>query len=246
VPGTGEQSSSRDAIQQSNQKEVSLCTVYPHFDVAAQHIPSQDSVQTVQICAARSLICNWSTLYSICKRDSLRQVGSLLRMIVLVHWGFPRADMSLQMIYHHLLLQQSDAMSTSTDLMRHRNMTGEMRSQLVRMPRSAGRSNLEKSKSTRAMRGTVVVLRMRRHSSKYTCSTLMYQHRGERNRVDVVDLDPYGTATPFIDAAVQCVNDGGKSGFAITRSHLNDSFVYVRFAVRYMYRSISFSNNQLS
>ncbi|KAI9070376.1 N2,N2-dimethylguanosine tRNA methyltransferase [Trametes sanguinea] len=38
---------------------------------------------------------------------------------------------------------------------------------------------------------------------------LMYSHRSERNRVDVVDLDPYGTAAPFIDAAVQCVNDGG-------------------------------------
>ncbi|KAK0503296.1 tRNA methyltransferase [Armillaria luteobubalina] len=39
--------------------------------------------------------------------------------------------------------------------------------------------------------------------------TLMYNHREERQRVDVVDLDPYGTAAPFIDAAVQCVNDGG-------------------------------------
>ncbi|OBZ75596.1 tRNA (guanine(26)-N(2))-dimethyltransferase [Grifola frondosa] len=38
---------------------------------------------------------------------------------------------------------------------------------------------------------------------------LMYNHRVERQRVDVVDLDPYGTAAPFIDAAVQCVNDGG-------------------------------------
>ncbi|KAM5531216.1 hypothetical protein V8D89_015134 [Ganoderma adspersum] len=38
---------------------------------------------------------------------------------------------------------------------------------------------------------------------------LMYNHRTERNRVDVVDLDPYGTAAPFIDASVQCVNDGG-------------------------------------
>ena len=41
-------------------------------------------------------------------------------------------------------------------------------------------------------------------------SSLMYNHRSERNRVDVVDLDPYGTAAPFIDAAVQCVTDGGK------------------------------------
>ena len=27
--------------------------------------------------------------------------------------------------------------------------------------------------------------------------------------MDVVDLDPYGTAAPFIDAAVQSVNDTG-------------------------------------
>jgi len=44
-------------------------------------------------------------------------------------------------------------------------------------------------------------------------STLMYNHREERSRVDVVDLDPYGTAAPFIDAAVQCINDGGQSLF---------------------------------
>lgn len=42
------------------------------------------------------------------------------------------------------------------------------------------------------------------------CSALMYNHRSERNRVDVVDLDPYGTAAPFVDASVQCVNDGGE------------------------------------
>lgn len=41
-------------------------------------------------------------------------------------------------------------------------------------------------------------------------STLMYAHRDEKNRVDVVDLDPYGTAAPFIDAAVQCIKDGGE------------------------------------
>ncbi|KAF8550284.1 N2,N2-dimethylguanosine tRNA methyltransferase [Imleria badia] len=38
---------------------------------------------------------------------------------------------------------------------------------------------------------------------------LMYNHRTEKTRVDVVDLDPYGTAAPFIDAAVQAVNSGG-------------------------------------
>lgn len=40
-------------------------------------------------------------------------------------------------------------------------------------------------------------------------SALMYSHRDDRKRVDCVDLDPYGTAAPFIDAAVQCVQDGG-------------------------------------
>lgn len=38
----------------------------------------------------------------------------------------------------------------------------------------------------------------------------MYNHRDNSKRVDVVDLDPYGTAAPFVDAAVQCVNDGGE------------------------------------
>lgn len=42
-------------------------------------------------------------------------------------------------------------------------------------------------------------------------SDLMYSHRQERSRVDVVDLDPYGTAAPFIDAAVQCVKDDGQT-----------------------------------
>ncbi|TFK29969.1 guanine-N2--methyltransferase [Coprinopsis marcescibilis] len=40
------------------------------------------------------------------------------------------------------------------------------------------------------------------------CS-LMYQHREERLRVDAIDLDPYGSAAPFIDGAVQAVKDGG-------------------------------------
>ncbi|KIK57785.1 hypothetical protein GYMLUDRAFT_45975 [Collybiopsis luxurians FD-317 M1] len=35
----------------------------------------------------------------------------------------------------------------------------------------------------------------------------MYSHRTDK--VDVVDLDPYGTAAPFIDAAVQAVKDEG-------------------------------------
>jgi hypothetical protein len=40
-------------------------------------------------------------------------------------------------------------------------------------------------------------------------SMLMYEHRHPAKRVEVVDLDPYGTAAPFIDGAVQCITDGG-------------------------------------
>lgn len=49
-----------------------------------------------------------------------------------------------------------------------------------------------------------------RENSQLSCSALMYNHRADKNRVDVVDLDPYGTAAPFIDPAVQCLNDGGE------------------------------------
>lgn len=38
---------------------------------------------------------------------------------------------------------------------------------------------------------------------------LMYGHREAHNRFDVIDLDPYGTACPFLDSAVQAVADGG-------------------------------------
>ena len=37
----------------------------------------------------------------------------------------------------------------------------------------------------------------------------MYAHRAPTMRFDVVDLDPYGTAAPFLDSAVQAVADGG-------------------------------------
>ena len=39
--------------------------------------------------------------------------------------------------------------------------------------------------------------------------SLMYAHRDERKRFDVVDLDPYGSAAMFLDGAVQSVADGG-------------------------------------
>ncbi len=39
---------------------------------------------------------------------------------------------------------------------------------------------------------------------------LMYQHRYNlHDMYDVVDLDPYGSASIFLDSAVQCVSNGG-------------------------------------
>lgn len=38
----------------------------------------------------------------------------------------------------------------------------------------------------------------------------MYMHRGEKDRFDCIDLDPYGSAVPFLDAAIGAVADGGE------------------------------------
>ena len=40
-------------------------------------------------------------------------------------------------------------------------------------------------------------------------TSLMYEHRDPTMNFDVIDLDPYGTACPFIDSAVQAISDGG-------------------------------------
>ena len=36
----------------------------------------------------------------------------------------------------------------------------------------------------------------------------MYAHK-RQHRFDVVDIDPYGSPHPFLDASVQCVKEGG-------------------------------------
>lgn len=38
----------------------------------------------------------------------------------------------------------------------------------------------------------------------------MYTVKAQKKPIHVVDLDPYGTAAPFIDGAVQCVLDDGE------------------------------------
>lgn len=83
------------------------------------------------------------------------------------------------------------------------------------MEQTSSNTNLPKHGKVRINEGdawySVPVPKPCRVYANYSCSALMYQHREERNRVDVVDLDPYGTAAPFIDAAVQCISEGGQS-----------------------------------
>ncbi|KAM8880172.1 tRNA (guanine(26)-N(2))-dimethyltransferase isoform 1-T1 [Spinachia spinachia] len=47
------------------------------------------------------------------------------------------------------------------------------------------------------------------HASCRDASMLMYEMRGKKERYDVIDLDPYGSPSCFLDAAVQSVSEGG-------------------------------------
>lgn len=42
-----------------------------------------------------------------------------------------------------------------------------------------------------------------------TSSYLYSKIDDEREKFDVIDLDPYGTAVPFLDASIQGLSDGG-------------------------------------
>lgn len=39
----------------------------------------------------------------------------------------------------------------------------------------------------------------------------MYQHKAAKEQFDVIDLDPYGSPSVFLDAAVQAVSEGGEA-----------------------------------
>ena len=86
----------------------------------------------------------------------------------------------------------------------------------------------QKFKSTKGMLGEIV------YGTSLTISyifhsSLIYSHREIKRRVDVVDLDPYGTASPFIDAAVQAVNDEGRSTF-VSRTKCSANFLKAFYA----------------
>ncbi|XP_031417784.1 tRNA (guanine(26)-N(2))-dimethyltransferase isoform X2 [Clupea harengus] len=46
-------------------------------------------------------------------------------------------------------------------------------------------------------------------ASQRDASMVMYEARGKKERFDVIDLDPYGSPSSFLDAAVQAVGEGG-------------------------------------
>ena len=46
-------------------------------------------------------------------------------------------------------------------------------------------------------------------ASHSDATMIMYNNRKKEDRFDVVDLDPYGSPTPFLDGAVQSVAEGG-------------------------------------
>lgn len=55
----------------------------------------------------------------------------------------------------------------------------------------------------------------------------MYMHRNEQDRFDCIDLDPYGSAVPFLDAAIGAVADGGEliASHARSRVHCTDTYL---------------------
>ncbi|KAK2710527.1 tRNA (guanine(26)-N(2))-dimethyltransferase-like isoform X3 [Artemia franciscana] len=46
-------------------------------------------------------------------------------------------------------------------------------------------------------------------TSENDATALMYQRRRRADRFNAIDLDPYGSPTPFLDAAIQSISDGG-------------------------------------
>ena len=61
---------------------------------------------------------------------------------------------------------------------------------------------IEKNIGVNNLEGLVV-------ASEADAALLMYQNKQFAKRFDVIDLDPYGSAAPFLDSAVQAVQHGG-------------------------------------
>ena len=61
-----------------------------------------------------------------------------------------------------------------------------------------------------------------------SCSMLMYEHREPfSNRFDVIDLDPYGSPSIFLDSTVQAVKDGGGFVHSVLHVHIHGYIQYI-------------------
>lgn len=49
------------------------------------------------------------------------------------------------------------------------------------------------------------------HVHMFCYSSFMYSRVSPSDKFDIVDLDPYGSASVFLDAAVQAISDGGST-----------------------------------
>ena len=56
---------------------------------------------------------------------------------------------------------------------------------------------------------------------------VMYQHKKASDRFNVIDLDPYGSPSPFLDAALQSVADGGEFRVPIIEFKLPSTRLYI-------------------
>ena len=60
----------------------------------------------------------------------------------------------------------------------------------------------------------------------------MYQHK-RKAQFECVDIDPYGTPSPFIDAAVQCVADGGLLMVTATDMVIYIIYRFLKFIINF-------------
>lgn len=47
------------------------------------------------------------------------------------------------------------------------------------------------------------------HSNLDDANVLMYKNKANNNKYHIIDLDPYGTVTPFVDSAIQNIEENG-------------------------------------
>ncbi|KZO95855.1 N2,N2-dimethylguanosine tRNA methyltransferase [Calocera viscosa TUFC12733] len=74
---------------------------------------------------------------------------------------------------------------------------------------NVGEESAEGEKPTPAPNGTAAPRASLVRVQQGDARLALYAHTTLQNRYDAVDLDPYGTAAPFLDAAVQAISDGG-------------------------------------